>query len=187
MNWEAIGAIGEVLGAAAVIITLAYLAVQIRQNSRQLERSVQAMRVAEDDAISRGFDLWRELLISDEKLSEIYIRGLDDLSALDPTERLRFNLLLSGYTWNVWKAWRSEDLISESSPEIFRHLLRHPGGREWHASHRDFLSEAFRAVLDGVLGELEAEGAALLMPHESSSMLGGAVRSRGEREEGDHG
>ncbi len=36
MNWEAIGAIGEVLGAAGVIITLAYLAVQIRQNSRPL-------------------------------------------------------------------------------------------------------------------------------------------------------
>ena len=33
MNWDAIGAIGEVLGAIAVIFTLIYLAVQIRQNS----------------------------------------------------------------------------------------------------------------------------------------------------------
>jgi hypothetical protein len=33
MNWEAIGAIGEVLGALAVIVTLVYLAVQIRQNT----------------------------------------------------------------------------------------------------------------------------------------------------------
>ena len=33
MNWEAIGAIGEVLGAAAVVVTLGYLAVQIRQNT----------------------------------------------------------------------------------------------------------------------------------------------------------
>ena len=32
MNWEALGAIGEVLGAVAVIATLGYLAVQIRQN-----------------------------------------------------------------------------------------------------------------------------------------------------------
>ena len=31
MNWEAIGAIGEVLGALAVVITLIYLAVQVRQ------------------------------------------------------------------------------------------------------------------------------------------------------------
>ena len=30
MNWEAIGAIGEIVGAAAVIITLIYLASQVR-------------------------------------------------------------------------------------------------------------------------------------------------------------
>jgi hypothetical protein len=40
MNWEAIGAVGELLGAAGVIITLTYLAIQIRLNSHQLERSI---------------------------------------------------------------------------------------------------------------------------------------------------
>jgi hypothetical protein len=30
MNWEAIGAIGEILGASVVFITLAYLAIQVR-------------------------------------------------------------------------------------------------------------------------------------------------------------
>ena len=30
MNWEAIGAVGELLGAAAVVFTLGYLAVQVR-------------------------------------------------------------------------------------------------------------------------------------------------------------
>ena len=34
MNWDAIGAIGETLGAIAVVVTLIYLAAQIRQNSR---------------------------------------------------------------------------------------------------------------------------------------------------------
>ncbi len=38
MNWEAIGAIGEILGALAVLITLTYLAVQIRQNTNQQKR-----------------------------------------------------------------------------------------------------------------------------------------------------
>ena len=33
MNWEAIGAVGEILGAAAVVVTLAYLIVQMRQNT----------------------------------------------------------------------------------------------------------------------------------------------------------
>ena len=36
MNWDAIGAIGEVLGALGVIITLIYLAGQLRQNTKEL-------------------------------------------------------------------------------------------------------------------------------------------------------
>ena len=39
MNWEAVGAISEVVGAIGVIATLAYLAVQIRQNSAHLAES----------------------------------------------------------------------------------------------------------------------------------------------------
>ena len=39
MNWEAIGAIGEILGAAAVVATLIYLAKQLGQNTRALRSS----------------------------------------------------------------------------------------------------------------------------------------------------
>jgi len=35
MNWEAIGAVGEILGAAAVVATLIYLAIQIRHSTDQ--------------------------------------------------------------------------------------------------------------------------------------------------------
>jgi len=39
MNWDAISAIGEILGAIAVVATLGYLAVQIRQNTTALSVS----------------------------------------------------------------------------------------------------------------------------------------------------
>ena len=39
MNWDAIGAIGEIIGAFAVFITLAYLALQIRQNTKAVHSS----------------------------------------------------------------------------------------------------------------------------------------------------
>jgi hypothetical protein len=184
VNWEAIGAIAEVLGAAGVIITLAYLAVQIRQNSHQLARSMQATRVAADDAVARGFDQWRQLLISDEKVSEIYVRGLENLSDLDPTERLRFNQLLTTFIWIAWQVWRSEDLISDANKQMLRHLMRHRGGREWYASHRTFLPDEFLAVLDGVVEELDAEGLGFLMPDEPSSMFAGALRSGRESAQG---
>ena len=39
MNWEAIGAIGEVVGAVAVVATLLYLSTQLRQNTRAAHNS----------------------------------------------------------------------------------------------------------------------------------------------------
>ena len=37
MNWDALGAVAELMGAIAVFLTLAYLTVQVRQNSRALD------------------------------------------------------------------------------------------------------------------------------------------------------
>ena len=37
MNWEALGAIGEIVGALAVVLTLGYVAVQIRQYTRSVK------------------------------------------------------------------------------------------------------------------------------------------------------
>lgn len=39
MGWDAIGAIGELLGSIGVLVTLVYLAVQIRQNTDSLAES----------------------------------------------------------------------------------------------------------------------------------------------------
>ena len=43
MNWDAIGAVGEILGALGVIVTLVYLSAQIRQSTR----SSQANRLSQ--------------------------------------------------------------------------------------------------------------------------------------------
>ena len=40
INWDAVGAIGEIVGAAAVVITLLYLSVQLRQNTRTAKHAI---------------------------------------------------------------------------------------------------------------------------------------------------
>lgn len=42
MDWEAIGAIAEIIGAVAIVVTLIYLAIQVRQNSEILSANVRA-------------------------------------------------------------------------------------------------------------------------------------------------
>jgi hypothetical protein len=49
MNWDAIGALGEIIGALAVIGTLIYLSRQIREST---ESQVRGMRNRHEDAVS---------------------------------------------------------------------------------------------------------------------------------------
>ena len=44
MNWEVVGALGEVLGSIAVFLTLGYLAVQVRYARREVQRSISQSR-----------------------------------------------------------------------------------------------------------------------------------------------
>ena len=39
MNWESIGVLAEIIGAGAVVVTLAYLAVHIRAQNREARMS----------------------------------------------------------------------------------------------------------------------------------------------------
>ncbi len=45
MNWEAISAVGQVLSALAVVATLVYLSVQVRQNNRLIQRDAHLDRI----------------------------------------------------------------------------------------------------------------------------------------------
>jgi hypothetical protein len=77
MNWEAIGAVGEVAGAVGVIITLAYLAVQIRNSSRATESQVHASLASEMErllvALSQNDPLVEVVTLAQrgEKLTEV--------------------------------------------------------------------------------------------------------------------
>ena len=75
MNWEAIGATGEVVGAMAVIFTLVFLAIQIRSNTNAIRANAQydiQIRLS-DISFQIGYSpensaIWSKIL--DEKLSE---------------------------------------------------------------------------------------------------------------------
>ena len=61
MNWEALGAIAEFLGAIGVIATLAYLAVLIRQNTRSLD---EGRKLAEAQSYEKRFEMVAHNLVA---------------------------------------------------------------------------------------------------------------------------
>jgi hypothetical protein len=72
MNWEAISAIGQIVGAIGVIISVIYLALQVRSNARQT-------RLASMGSMSGAFNQWLQSLAGNPQIGDLYYRGMRDL------------------------------------------------------------------------------------------------------------
>jgi len=83
VNWDAVGAIAELIGAAGVVASLAYLAVQIRSNTR----SAQA---ATYQSLTQGvLDMNREIFANPETATFLE-RGRTTDEPFDPVEQRRW-------------------------------------------------------------------------------------------------
>ncbi len=89
MSIQNLGSIGEFIAALATLATLVYLAVQIRQNTKQVEEGTRAARAS---AVSSGLQLInsnRLAIYSDQDVASIWSRGLEDPTAPDPIDPKR--------------------------------------------------------------------------------------------------
>lgn len=94
MNWDALGAIGEVLGAAAVVATLLYVSREIRQNSRSLEMSALRDTTAQ-------WNHWSAMLAGSSDLAEIVAKGNREFGSLSDSESLRYGAYAQSFFDNV--------------------------------------------------------------------------------------
>jgi len=99
MNWDAIGAVGELLGASAVLVTLIYLAVQIRQNTS-------AVATATYESTMTGFNDINIVVAGNPALASVLDRGCQNPDSLNSEEVVQFNFLLRCYTNQWWKLFK---------------------------------------------------------------------------------
>ena len=97
MNWEAIGAVGEILGAIGVIVSLFYVAYQVGQNTKQTDQNTTALKLSAYDSIVNQVNLWRLTVATDENASDIWSRGLVDPESLSSKDMERFRMLMASY------------------------------------------------------------------------------------------
>jgi len=99
MNWEALGAVGEIAGATAVLITLIYLAVQIRQNTA-------TVATATYESVMTGFNDINVVVASHPALASLLDRGCQNPNTLNAEEMVQFNFLLRCYANQWWKLFK---------------------------------------------------------------------------------
>lgn len=163
MNWEAIGTVAEVVGAAAVVVSLVYLAVQIRQNTRQVEEQSRAQRFS---ALGILFDNWRNFrtsIATNPAVASIWRRGNEDPNQLDPDEWIVFDLLMVDLLWGFaanWMVGVDEGLGSYLRDDIADNLLIYdsPGFRAWwqSSSHRNEYPREFSSFVEQLLARSTA-------------------------------
>ena len=88
--WEAIGAIGEVVGALVVAVTLVFLVVQVRQNSKAINATITHGNIT-------GFNELNSLLAANPHLAEIFDRGSVDPSRLTVMEAYSYAWLVRSF------------------------------------------------------------------------------------------
>jgi hypothetical protein len=134
-----IGSIGELVGAIATVATLAYLAIQIRHNSRGLDQNSDLMRMSFENQLRGEGQQLRALIASDAELASIWRAGLAGAPELDRSQRDRFELLIV----NVLNMLKAEydglmrGLATDHRATYLFIIARSPGFREWWQRHRD--------------------------------------------------
>lgn len=152
VNWEALGAIGEIVGALGVIATLAYLTIQIRTNSTAIQTSTYLGVVSSPQI--------RLAMASDPKLSELFRIGMAEPERLTDEERFQFRQLIlhqcrhfenihyqfeSGFVEDhLWEAWQ-RSMVS---------FFSQPGARVlWDAEHLTIFNKHFNEFVSDLIAQ----------------------------------
>ena len=154
MDWQMIGAVGELLGAVAVVATLFYLARQVREGSKEAQRTRWNDVNAE---ISSVVQSWSE----NTDLSDIVFRGLTDFDSLQPQEVFRFYATV--YPW--FRAWEKlfeyhgdggrAEWWAEGIHGSLLDALGRPGMQKYWRDRCHWFSPAFQATVNRLIEDAQ--------------------------------
>jgi hypothetical protein len=148
MNWDAIGAVGEIIGAAAVVLSLVYLGKQIQSQNRE-------SRIAAMHEISLGFREATTKLI-DLGVTDSFLKAADGFELLSDEERLK---LIIGLV-SVFRAWEEafilydighlDERIWKPMLSYYAFILASPPGRGVWEMRREHFDDRFREFVNGI-------------------------------------
>ena len=143
MNWEAVGAIGEVVGAAAVVISLLYLAIQIRQSTKVSRAEM-----------TKDLYLASRTAIMDIASNDELARISTEIRQFESEELMRRNMFYQSFfrlyelQYNLKTQGLLDDDIARSYALIIQMWARTIYFEEYWARHRGEFNEAFASYVD---------------------------------------
>ena len=153
MSWDAIGAIGEVVGAIAVVISLLYLASQIRTSNKTARQSA-------NQELMGGISEWVDMISSSGEMADIWNRGNMNPNSLSNIESIRYSLLLAhnfAYWERVFFMGRSGEIdnwVVEKMTRIRRSHWQYPGYRKHVVESEESIAREFLETVQKEMQEI---------------------------------
>ena len=165
MNWEAIGAVAEMLGSLAVLVTLIYLAVQVRHAREDVRRSVRQSRaeVSRERLQIRATDerlneliVNAQLAFGDEARSNPFIAALIEKAQYSPADAWVVHMELNAEWQYRVQVVCNIDELSEGERLEFDNTVRAMYGRRaltkaWYEMHGRNLNPELVEYIDRLL------------------------------------
>ena len=149
------GAVGELIGAIAVVISIIYLSRSVTEGGAQQRRRA-------NHEILDSTNLLFLALGENQAVASVWLRGMADFASLDPTERVMLSALLLNlaYTWEEAFYSAKGNQVDRFAFERMRatqsELLMLPGFRTWWSARRTWLSTEFREFMDAEVAKSTA-------------------------------
>ena len=130
MNWNAVAAVAEIVGVVAVVLSLVYLGIQVRQNTRQLRQD--NLREIVRGTLDTSWHYHR-----DDAAFEVFKKGIAGFDDLLPKERAYFHSILVDLAFyvEVIRNLAASGLVDKAAVEINQRflvaILKTHGGSEW--------------------------------------------------------
>lgn len=146
MNWSAVGAVAELLGAFAVVVSLIYLAAQMKASTRQARLEAArdlAVRISE---ISIAIGASRET-------GELFLRGGGDYGSLDAVDQLRYRALLNALFRGLEQQFhlRGQGALSDEEwtavERVIMDFASLPGVQQYFAERGQWYTEGFLEIV----------------------------------------
>lgn len=147
MNWEAAGALGEIVGAFAVVISLVYLAIQVRQNTTAIAAQ------AAHDALAAVREFNQHLMVN-PSMARIFRIGQEDPSALTETELEQFVHIVFTF-FKTAEAVHAQAMKGTLDPDawqawerVFMTWGKSPGFAAYWSLRKGLFTPAFQSLCD---------------------------------------
>ena len=153
MSFEQISYLAQIVASLGVVVSLIFVGLQIKQNTRALQRN-------EHNSTMEQWTVIRQAIAQNREIAELMTAGLRGERVLDAADQLRLEQMLQENGWAAFHIWDRtqrgifpKGTFEATGGALLQTLLTTPGGATWWqtAKHIGF-HPGFVADVDAVLG-----------------------------------